>query len=144
MAKMNKVFMNMTKFRLGALQRLIQSASIMHIAKNNSIRATINTAKFNVQLKRGKPSITLSNSDIESKVLTVYALPSHARILQDFMIKVTPHVEHYGFTFIPANLPYNKSVYNDRIHYENLLKEQNLYILKHNNFCIVGVSKELM
>eukprot|EP00957_Ditylum_brightwellii_P003313 251030-Ditylum_brightwellii.AAC.1 len=42
---------------------------------------TVETAKFGVQLKPGKSYITVSNSVIESKALSMYAQRSHTGVL---------------------------------------------------------------
>eukprot|EP00957_Ditylum_brightwellii_P056872 4311568-Ditylum_brightwellii.AAC.1 len=60
------------------------------------------------------------------------------------MLQVAPHVGHSGFKFVPANLPYDKSIHNGKHHYANLLKEQNQYLANYKDFCIGGVSDEML
>eukprot|EP00957_Ditylum_brightwellii_P204798 15340886-Ditylum_brightwellii.AAC.1 len=67
-------------------------------------------ANFDVQLKPAKSSIIISPNHIETSALAVYALQSHAHISQELMLQVAPHVDNYGFKFLPANLPYNKYI----------------------------------
>eukprot|EP00957_Ditylum_brightwellii_P097187 7401330-Ditylum_brightwellii.AAC.2 len=76
--------------------------------------------------------------------LSVYALQSHARISQDLMICVAPHLGHSGFKFVPANLPFDKSICDGKQHYANLLKEQNQYLANYKDFCIGEVSNEML
>eukprot|EP00957_Ditylum_brightwellii_P109365 8342921-Ditylum_brightwellii.AAC.1 len=105
---------------------------------------TMVEANYEVQIKPSKPSIVVRRNHAKTNTLSVYALRSHARILQDFMLCVTPHIRHSEFKFIPANLPYDKSIHDGKQHYANLLKAQNQYLANHNNFLIDGVSDEML
>eukprot|EP00957_Ditylum_brightwellii_P003625 274400-Ditylum_brightwellii.AAC.1 len=74
----------------------------------------------------------------------MHALRSHARISQDLMLCVMLHVRHSGFKFELAKLPYDKSICNGKHHYANLLKEQNQNLANYKDFCIGGVSNEML
>eukprot|EP00957_Ditylum_brightwellii_P013071 987204-Ditylum_brightwellii.AAC.1 len=80
-------------------------------------------ANYDAQLKLATPTITIDQTKMETTALAVYALCSHARIAQDLMMRVAPHVNQHGFNFIPANLPYNKSICDGKYQYAQLLKE---------------------
>eukprot|EP00957_Ditylum_brightwellii_P092391 7034862-Ditylum_brightwellii.AAC.1 len=63
---------------------------------------------FEVQIKLSMLSIIAGQTHVETNTLLVYMLRSHARIQQDLMLCVAPHVGHSGFKFVPANVSYNK------------------------------------
>eukprot|EP00957_Ditylum_brightwellii_P024047 1813357-Ditylum_brightwellii.AAC.1 len=69
-------------------------------------------ANYNVQLKPTTPSITIGNTKTETTALSVYALQLHVHIAQDLMMRVAPHVDHRGLKFLPASLPYDKSIWD--------------------------------
>eukprot|EP00957_Ditylum_brightwellii_P057490 4358782-Ditylum_brightwellii.AAC.1 len=71
-------------------------------------RTSWELANVDVHLKPEKPSIIISPNHVETNALAVYALQSHVRILQELMLRIAPHVDNHRF--IPANLPYNKSI----------------------------------
>eukprot|EP00957_Ditylum_brightwellii_P114778 8752539-Ditylum_brightwellii.AAC.1 len=99
---------------------------------------------FEVQIKLPKPLIAVKQNHVETNALLVYALRSHARILQDLMLCIAPHVGHSGFKFVPANLPYDKSIHDGKQHYANLLKEQNQYLANYEDFHIGRVSNKML
>eukprot|EP00957_Ditylum_brightwellii_P018217 1372639-Ditylum_brightwellii.AAC.1 len=51
-------------------------------------------ANYGIQLKPTMPSITIGNTKTETTMLAVYTLQLHARIAQDLMMWVVPHVNH--------------------------------------------------
>eukprot|EP00957_Ditylum_brightwellii_P139344 10620037-Ditylum_brightwellii.AAC.1 len=69
---------------------------------------------------------------------------SHARISQDLMLCVVLHVGHSRLKFVPANLPYDKSIHDGKQHYANLLKAQNQYLANYKDFHIGGVSDKML
>eukprot|EP00957_Ditylum_brightwellii_P153453 11678909-Ditylum_brightwellii.AAC.1 len=81
---------------------------------------------------------------METTALAVYALQLHVRIAQDLMMWVAPHVDHSGFKFLPASLPYDKSNQNGKLQYAQLLKEQNQFVVNYKDFCIGGISEDMM
>eukprot|EP00957_Ditylum_brightwellii_P126396 9635635-Ditylum_brightwellii.AAC.1 len=81
---------------------------------------TMVEANYEVQIKPSKPSIIVRQNHVKTNTLFMYVLRSHARISQDLMICVAQH------------------------HYANLLKEQNQYLAKYKDFCIHGVSDEML
>eukprot|EP00957_Ditylum_brightwellii_P209944 15364395-Ditylum_brightwellii.AAC.2 len=80
---------------------------------------------------------------METSALAVYALQSHAHISQELMLRVAPHVNNHGFKFLPINLPYDKSIRDRKQNFGQLLKKQNQYLSKYEDFRISGVNKEL-
>eukprot|EP00957_Ditylum_brightwellii_P077129 5861584-Ditylum_brightwellii.AAC.1 len=66
---------------------------------------TWETADYNVQIKSTTAFITISKQCIETTALT------------ELMLCVAPHVNQHGFKFLPANLPYDKSNHNGKLHY---------------------------
>eukprot|EP00957_Ditylum_brightwellii_P071294 5419443-Ditylum_brightwellii.AAC.1 len=105
---------------------------------------TMVEANSKVKIKLSKPSIIIGQNHIKTNALLVYALRSHVRISQDLMFCVVPHVGHSRFKFVPANLPYNKSIHGGKQNYDNLLREQNQYIANYEDFYIGGVSNEML
>eukprot|EP00957_Ditylum_brightwellii_P094124 7166289-Ditylum_brightwellii.AAC.1 len=101
-------------------------------------------ANCKVQIKPSNPLIVVGQNHVETNSLSVYVLRSHARISQDLMLCVAPHVRHSGFKFVPAKLPYDKSINDEKQHYANLLKEQNQYFANYKDVCIGGVSNEML
>eukprot|EP00957_Ditylum_brightwellii_P210580 15365133-Ditylum_brightwellii.AAC.1 len=105
---------------------------------------TMVEANYEVQIKPSKPLIVAGRNHVETNALSVYVLRSHARILQDLMLCVALHVGQSGFKFIPANLPYDKSICDGKQRYANLLKEQNQYLANYKDVCIGGVTNEML
>eukprot|EP00957_Ditylum_brightwellii_P105992 8085642-Ditylum_brightwellii.AAC.1 len=105
---------------------------------------TWETADYDVQIKLMTAFITIGEQHIETTALPVYSLQSHSCIAQELMLRVAPHVSHHGFKFLPANLPYDKSVHNGKLHYATLLKEQNQYLLKYEDFRVGGITEEIL
>eukprot|EP00957_Ditylum_brightwellii_P114595 8738220-Ditylum_brightwellii.AAC.1 len=60
------------------------------------------------------------------------------------MMRLMPHVNHSGFTFLPASLPYDKSIWDGKIQYVQLLKEQNKFLGNYKDFRTGGISKYLI
>eukprot|EP00957_Ditylum_brightwellii_P132134 10073684-Ditylum_brightwellii.AAC.1 len=81
---------------------------------------------------------------METTVLVLYALRLHARIAQDLMMQVAPHVGHSGFKFLPASLPYDKSIQDGKVQYARLLKEQNQLLGNYKDSQIGGISEDLI
>eukprot|EP00957_Ditylum_brightwellii_P026037 1968574-Ditylum_brightwellii.AAC.1 len=79
--------------------------------------ATWELVNFKVQFKPAKLNITIGQNHVETDALVVYALRSHAHILQDFMLQVAPHVGYHGFKKFPANLPYDKLIQDGKQNY---------------------------
>eukprot|EP00957_Ditylum_brightwellii_P037557 2840472-Ditylum_brightwellii.AAC.1 len=102
------------------------------------------TSKFEVQLKPAKPSIIIGSNHVKTSAFTVYALQSHAHISQELMLWVAPHVDDHGLKCLPANLPYDKSIRDGNQKYVQLLKEQNQYFSKYEDFRIGGINKDLL
>eukprot|EP00957_Ditylum_brightwellii_P111043 8468321-Ditylum_brightwellii.AAC.1 len=101
-------------------------------------------ANYNVQLKPNMPSITIGNTKTETTALAVYALRLHAHIAQDLMMRVVPHIDHSGFKFLPSSLPYDKSMWDGKLQYAQLLKEQNQFLVNYKDFCTGGISEDMM
>eukprot|EP00957_Ditylum_brightwellii_P057952 4393766-Ditylum_brightwellii.AAC.1 len=101
-------------------------------------------ANYKVQIKLSKPLIVAGRNHAKTNAISVYTLRSHARILQDLMLHIVPHVGHSGFKFVPANLPYDKSIHDGKQHYANLLKEQNQCLVNYKDFHIGGISNEML
>eukprot|EP00957_Ditylum_brightwellii_P151120 11507001-Ditylum_brightwellii.AAC.1 len=101
-------------------------------------------ASYKVQIKPSKPSIVTRRNYVKTNALSVYELRSRARILQDLTLCVTLHVGHSGFKLVPTNLPCDKSIRDGKQHCANLLKEQNQYLANYKDFCIGGVSDEML
>eukprot|EP00957_Ditylum_brightwellii_P201743 15327042-Ditylum_brightwellii.AAC.1 len=101
-------------------------------------------ANYKVQIKPSKSLIVARRNHVKTSAISVYVLQSHTRILQDLMLCVALHVGHSGSKFIPANLPYEKSICDEKQHYANLLKEQNQYLANYKDFCIGRVSNEML
>eukprot|EP00957_Ditylum_brightwellii_P078226 5948191-Ditylum_brightwellii.AAC.1 len=101
-------------------------------------------ANYNVQLKPTTPSITMGNTKTETTALAVYALRLHACIAQDLMMRVAPHINHSGFKFLPAILPYDKSIWDGKMQYAQLLKEQNQFLGNYEDFHIGGISEDII
>eukprot|EP00957_Ditylum_brightwellii_P054582 4135434-Ditylum_brightwellii.AAC.1 len=80
----------------------------------------------------------------ETAALAVYALQLHACIAQDLMMRVAPHVNHSGFKFLPSSLPYDKSIWDGKMQYAQLLKEQNQILGNCKDFRIGGISKDFI
>eukprot|EP00957_Ditylum_brightwellii_P107276 8185650-Ditylum_brightwellii.AAC.1 len=76
--------------------------------------------------------------------LAVYLLQSHSCIAQELMLRVAPHVSHHSFKFLPANLPYDKSIQNGKLQYGTSLKEQNQYLSKYEDLRVGGITEELL
>eukprot|EP00957_Ditylum_brightwellii_P211131 15365791-Ditylum_brightwellii.AAC.1 len=81
---------------------------------------TVVEANYKVQIKPSKPFIVAGQNHVKTNALSVYTLRSHARISQDIRLS---HALH---------------------HYANLLKEQNQYLANYKDFCISGVSNEML
>eukprot|EP00957_Ditylum_brightwellii_P145427 11074276-Ditylum_brightwellii.AAC.1 len=101
-------------------------------------------ANYKVQVKPSKPSIVARRNHVKTNALSMYALRSHARILQDLMLFVVLHVGHSGFKFVPTNLPHDKSIHDGKQHYANLLKKQSQYLANYKDFCIGDFSNEIL
>eukprot|EP00957_Ditylum_brightwellii_P079434 6040954-Ditylum_brightwellii.AAC.1 len=116
-----------------------------HLTKiNPNYGTTIMGANYKVQLKPSKPLIIIGWNHIKTNALFVCALRSHARISQDLMLHVVLHVLHSKFKFILANLPYDKPIHDGKQHYASLFKAQNQYLANYKEFCIGGVSDEML
>eukprot|EP00957_Ditylum_brightwellii_P116570 8891801-Ditylum_brightwellii.AAC.1 len=101
-------------------------------------------ANYNVQLKPNMPPITIGNMKTETTVLAVYVLRLHAHIAQDLMMRVAPHVDHSGFKFLLSSLPYDKSIWDGKLQYAQLLKEQNQFLVNYKDFHIGGISEDMI
>eukprot|EP00957_Ditylum_brightwellii_P098226 7484310-Ditylum_brightwellii.AAC.1 len=99
---------------------------------------------FDVQLKPAKPSIINGPNHVETSALAVYALQSHAHILQELMLRIVPHVDNHGFKFLLANISYGKSFRYEKQNYAQLLKEQNQYLSNYKDFRIGGIDKDML
>eukprot|EP00957_Ditylum_brightwellii_P206742 15349776-Ditylum_brightwellii.AAC.1 len=104
----------------------------------------IGTANFKAQNKSEKLSIVVRANNIETEAEAVYVLRSNARILQDLMCQVAPHVTNHDFNCIPINLLYNKLIRHGKKNYENVLKEQNKYLTNYEGFRISGLSESML
>eukprot|EP00957_Ditylum_brightwellii_P161967 12331359-Ditylum_brightwellii.AAC.1 len=105
---------------------------------------TWETAYYNVQIKSMTAFITIGEQRIEMTALAVYLLRSHSCIAQELMLRVALHVSHHGSKFLPANLPYDKSIRNGKLHYATLLKQQNQYLSKYEDFGAGGITEEIL
>ena len=105
---------------------------------------TWETADYDVQIKSTTAFITIGEQRIEMMALAVYLLRSHSCIAQELMLQVAPNVSHHGFKFLPANLPYDKSIQNGKLQYATLLKEQNQYSSKYEDFRVGGITEEFL
>eukprot|EP00957_Ditylum_brightwellii_P156493 11910342-Ditylum_brightwellii.AAC.1 len=81
---------------------------------------------------------------METTALAVYALQSHAHIAHNLMMWVAPHIEHSGFKFLPTSLPYDKSIWDGKIQYAQLLKEQKQFLGNYEDFHIGGISEGMI
>eukprot|EP00957_Ditylum_brightwellii_P024792 1873676-Ditylum_brightwellii.AAC.1 len=97
-----------------------------------------------MKIKWSKPLTIIRQNHVKTNILSVYALRSHARILQDLMLHGALHVGHSAFKSVLANLPYDKSICDGKQHYVKLLKEQNQYLANYKDFCISGVNNEML
>eukprot|EP00957_Ditylum_brightwellii_P061602 4674490-Ditylum_brightwellii.AAC.1 len=102
------------------------------------------TANYSVQLKPAKTNINIGNETITTEALAVYSLWSHFCISQDLILYLALHKDNHGFNFVLANLPYDKSICDDKCHYAQLLKEHILYLSKYDDFRVGGINKELL
>eukprot|EP00957_Ditylum_brightwellii_P181198 13802205-Ditylum_brightwellii.AAC.2 len=91
-------------------------------------------ANYLVQLKLAKTNITIGNEIITTEALAVYSLQLHLYISQGLIICSALHKNIHSFKFVPANLLYSKSICDGRRHYAQLLKEQNQYLSKYDDF----------
>eukprot|EP00957_Ditylum_brightwellii_P063757 4838015-Ditylum_brightwellii.AAC.1 len=107
-------------------------------------RALWEIANFDVQLNPSKPSIIISPNHVETSTLAVYALQSCSRISQELMLRAVPYVDNHRFKFLPANLPYNKSIRDGKQNYAQLLKEENQYLSNYKDFRISSINKDLL
>eukprot|EP00957_Ditylum_brightwellii_P135274 10314766-Ditylum_brightwellii.AAC.1 len=105
---------------------------------------TWETVDYDVQIKSTTAFIMIGEQRIETMALAVYSLRSHSCIAQKLMLRVVPHVNHCGFIFLPANLPYDKSIRNGKLQYATLLKEQNQYLSKYEDFRVGGITEEIL
>eukprot|EP00957_Ditylum_brightwellii_P113626 8663043-Ditylum_brightwellii.AAC.1 len=71
---------------------------------------TWETVDYNVQIKSTTAFITIGEQCIKPTALAVYSLRSHSQLAQELMLQVASHVSQHGFKFLPANLPYDKSI----------------------------------
>eukprot|EP00957_Ditylum_brightwellii_P182926 13934115-Ditylum_brightwellii.AAC.1 len=101
-------------------------------------------ANFKVQINPSKPSMVVGQVHVKTRTLSVYMLRFNVRITQELMLCVAPHVGHSSFKLVPASLTHDKSICNGKQHYANLLKEQNQYLVNYKDFCISGISKEML
>eukprot|EP00957_Ditylum_brightwellii_P044615 3382847-Ditylum_brightwellii.AAC.1 len=101
-------------------------------------------ANFEVQLKPAKPSIIIEVNHMETSAIAVYALQLYACISLELMLCITPHVNSHGFKFLPAKLPYDKSIRDRKQNYAQLLKEQNQYLSNYEDCRIGGIDKDLL
>eukprot|EP00957_Ditylum_brightwellii_P080311 6108294-Ditylum_brightwellii.AAC.1 len=106
--------------------------------------AMVESAIFEVHIKPAEPNIIAGQDNVETEVLAVYLLQSHVRIAQDLMLWVAPYIAHNDIQFIPANLPHDKSIQDDKKLYAQLLKEQNQYLAKYDDFRIGGISDDML
>eukprot|EP00957_Ditylum_brightwellii_P143416 10926028-Ditylum_brightwellii.AAC.1 len=60
------------------------------------------------------------------------------------MMWVVPCIDHSGFKFLLASLPYDKSTQDSKLQYDQLLKEQNQFLANYEDFCIGGISEDMM
>eukprot|EP00957_Ditylum_brightwellii_P097504 7426234-Ditylum_brightwellii.AAC.2 len=60
------------------------------------------------------------------------------------MMRVAPHIDHSGFKFLLASLPDGKSIWDGKLQYAQLLKEQNQFLVNYKNFRIGGISEDMM
>eukprot|EP00957_Ditylum_brightwellii_P094766 7216814-Ditylum_brightwellii.AAC.1 len=97
-----------------------------------------------MHVKPAKLSIIIGQDNVETEALNVYLLWFHAKIMQDLMLQVALHVAHNGIKYIPANLPYNKSIQDGKKIYAQPLKEQNQYLAKYDDFRIGGISDDML
>eukprot|EP00957_Ditylum_brightwellii_P031822 2413058-Ditylum_brightwellii.AAC.1 len=60
------------------------------------------------------------------------------------MLQVALYVDNHGFKLLPASLLYDKSIRDGKQNYAQLLKEQNQYLSKCEDFCIGGIDEGLL
>eukprot|EP00957_Ditylum_brightwellii_P126472 9640587-Ditylum_brightwellii.AAC.1 len=60
------------------------------------------------------------------------------------MMWVVHNVDHSGFKFLPVSLPYDKSIWDGKMHYAQLLKEQNQFLGNYKDFRIGGISEDMI
>eukprot|EP00957_Ditylum_brightwellii_P114664 8744369-Ditylum_brightwellii.AAC.1 len=81
---------------------------------------------------------------MESEAIAIYARKSHAELssnLMEYITSTSSDSLKSNIKFIPSNVPYNKSLPNATAKYADLLREQNLYLERYDDFKIGGVHK---
>jgi hypothetical protein len=143
---------NQTKIYRVACQEILNDALSVVTSELNKedveyfagYETTWDMANYLVQLKPAKPNITIGNETITTEALAVYSLWLHLRISQDLILCLAQHKNDHSFKFVLTNLPYDKSICEGRHHYAQLLKKQNQYLSKYDNFKVGNISKDLV
>eukprot|EP00957_Ditylum_brightwellii_P120223 9173348-Ditylum_brightwellii.AAC.1 len=88
----------------------------------------------------------VNNSTVEIKTLAVYALKSHVQMTQEMMEWVALSSNEYlsNVKPVPASLVMDKTIKNGKLHYTNLLREQNYYLKQCEDFQIDGISANML
>eukprot|EP00957_Ditylum_brightwellii_P099608 7587398-Ditylum_brightwellii.AAC.1 len=89
------------------------------IAYFQNYSTTMVEASYEVQIKPTKPLIVAGQKHVKRNALFVYTLKYHAKISQDLMLCIAPHIGHHGFKF-------------------------NQYLDSYEDFCIGVASNEML
>eukprot|EP00957_Ditylum_brightwellii_P136124 10381297-Ditylum_brightwellii.AAC.1 len=86
--------------------------SAKDLAYFQSYGTKIYMAKYEIQIQNYKPTIEVNNSTVETEMLAIYALKSHARMAQEMMGWITSLSNKcpYAVKFVPVSLAMDKQI----------------------------------
>eukprot|EP00957_Ditylum_brightwellii_P004998 380941-Ditylum_brightwellii.AAC.1 len=97
----------------GALDKLDKEEQVGYIKKYGTY---IKCAIYDVQLCASMPNIRIRGTEVMTEAIAVYACQSHTKLsmnLMEYMAPATLDSIKNDIKFIPAHMPYDKSITNE-------------------------------
>eukprot|EP00957_Ditylum_brightwellii_P170962 13013153-Ditylum_brightwellii.AAC.1 len=102
-------------------------------------------AKYNIQLHLGNLSMKFQGKKIETNALSMYTQLNFANLALDLIQDIAKLIATKSMVkFVPTSLKYNKMIKDNTEHYENLLREQNTYLVHYTDVWIGGLTEDML
>eukprot|EP00957_Ditylum_brightwellii_P160266 12201132-Ditylum_brightwellii.AAC.1 len=102
-------------------------------------------AKFQIHLRTGKVYVKENNQRYETDAIGVYICQQFATLSLELFHKTASMIATKSeVKFVPLRLKFDYMIKNNIEDYKTLVREQNAYLTKYAEFCVGGISEEML
>eukprot|EP00957_Ditylum_brightwellii_P028583 2159937-Ditylum_brightwellii.AAC.1 len=110
--------------------------------KHNTIKEF---AKFQIHLRTGKAYVKENNHCYETDAIGIYVCQQFATLSLELLHKTAMMIATKSkIKFVPLELKFDYMIKNNVEHYKTLVREQNAYLTNCADFCVGGISEEIL